>query len=342
MTDKLPPIYFYIPQGKGKWSVDEFPQSPDEYWNWQRSRQSKYLGRYDWTLQTYLHLQANDFPCQLVTTMPTEGIVVFHRWFLKDSLKPGANLLLICIQADSGRHPYAQLHIVQNPYQKKSKSLFTLWESYYIPFWSQAGLIPRNSNRGDKFENIAFFGDSVNLAPELQQKSWQQQVNALGLNWQIKETYDQWNDYSDVDLVLAVRSFGHQNNYKIKPANKLFNAWRAGVPAILGYESAFQAERKSKLDYIEVTSLSEITLAIKHLQDNKDLRQAMVKNGLVRAQETNSEKIVNQWQSFLIDKAIPAYKNWYNTSPKRQQLFLNGRRYLSLKVDGIKRRLAQH
>ncbi|NES04757.1 MAG: glycosyltransferase [Okeania sp. SIO2F4] len=38
-----------------------------------------------------------------------------------------------------------------------------LWGSYFIPHWSQPGLIPRNPKRGDGFENIVFFGREQNL-----------------------------------------------------------------------------------------------------------------------------------------------------------------------------------
>ena len=39
----------------------------------------------------------------------------------------------------------------------------------------------------------------------------------------------------------------------LKPPSKLFNSWLAGVPAVLGHESAYRAERRSDLDYIEVS-----------------------------------------------------------------------------------------
>jgi hypothetical protein len=38
-------------------------------------------------------------------------------------------------------------------------------------------------------------------------------------------------------------------------AIKLYNCWHAGVPAVLGAESAFRANRRSDLDYLEVQSL---------------------------------------------------------------------------------------
>jgi hypothetical protein len=329
MLDRLPGIYFYI--SPDKWPIDYIPENPEEYWEWMKSRQTKWLTWYHWTLQTYLYLKADGFPCQLVDDIPNEGIVLSHRYLLSDKLQPGRQLLIVCLQGDAMRHPYAQLHVVQNPQQENSRrGLLTLWESHFIPHWSQPGLIPRNPARGDKFENVVFFGTRSNLAPELQDIAWDEKVKTLGLNWQVRRTFEQWADYSDVDVVLAVRRFDPNSKYNWKPATKLYNAWLANVPIIVGRESAFQAERKSPLDYLEVNSLNETVDALQRLRDDQFLRQAMVENGRVRAQEIQPDKIVAQWRSLIEDKAMPAYERWCATPHWLQQTFLKGRRYLDL------------
>ncbi|MCA1992192.1 MAG: hypothetical protein LDL41_09130 [Coleofasciculus sp. S288] len=314
MRDRLPSVYFYIPESD--WPADYIPQSPETYWQWMKSRYEmsesnqmyKYLGKYNWTLQAYLYLKADGFPCELTNTLPEEGIVLSHRNFLPFHLQPKPRLLLVCIKADYEQHPYAQLHIVQNPQETK-----TIRDSYYIPNWPQPGLLPRNPGRGDRFENIAFFGIEKNLAPELRDLSWQEQLKALGLRWQVVSRAH-WNDYRDVDAILAVRNFCEQESYSWKPATKLYNAWHADVPAILARESAFQAERKSELDYLEVTSLNDAILALKRLRDDLQLRHAMVENGRVRAEETKPAKLVSQWHNFITDVAVPAYDRWCKAS----------------------------
>ncbi|EDX73450.1 hypothetical protein MC7420_3624 [Coleofasciculus chthonoplastes PCC 7420] len=337
MNEKNRSIYFYIP--RNKWPDDYIPEIPENYWQWYQSRSSRYLSMYHWILQTYLHLKADGFPCQLIDTMPTEGIVLSHRYSLPDNLQPQPRLLIVCIQADNKPHPYAQLHLVQNPTQETSRQWLTLRECYYIPHWTHPGLIPRDPSRGNKFENIAFFGYDENLAPELKQTLWYEQLNNLGLNWYVVSRQNHFNDYSYVDAILAVRSFQSSDQYNWKPATKLHNAWRAGVPAILGCESAFRSERKSELDYIEVASLSDVISALKRLRDDLEFRQAMVDNGKVRAEDTEPDKMVNQWKSFLINKAIPAHERWCSTPVWRQQAFLKSRRYVTLKLEGIQRRL---
>jgi len=336
MSENLPPIYFYIPQ---RYFPQTIPASADENW------QGFGIGIYAWTLQTYLRLKAEGFPCELVGELPTEGIVLVHRNSLRvhnDNFKPTPKLLLICLKAELREYPYAQIHIVQNPRETE-----ILKDSYYIPHWSQPGLIPRNPARGDRFENIAFFGHEVNLAPSLLHPSWQNQLESLGLHWQpiinrnrwdnYQDIDNRWNDYSEVDAIVAVRSFDQQQlylsrNYISKPATKLYNAWLASVPAILGCESAYQAERQHLLDYLEVTSPTDILSALKRLLDEPALRQEIVKNGQIRAQKIHPSNITSRWCSFLNDIAVPAYYRWC-AKPRWSQKISLGRSYLTFNVN---------
>ena len=67
----LVPIYFYIhPQ---HFPVD-IPHTVEENWS------GFGLGIYAWTIQTYLRLKLNGFPCFLVNRIPDEGIVFIHRY----------------------------------------------------------------------------------------------------------------------------------------------------------------------------------------------------------------------------------------------------------------------
>ena len=333
MNNNLPPIYFYIPENK--LPEQQWLQSPDTYSQWQIVKQSNFIGQYNWTLQTYLHLRADGFPCQLVGKIPNEGIILSHRWFLKNSIKPGTKQLIVCMQGDGNRHPYAQFYIVQNTRQASTNYRWTLWESHFIPHWTQPGLIPRDSSRGDKFENVAFFGTKSNLAPELQNSSWSEKLKSLGLNWQSKNTRAQWLDFSDVDVVLAIRKFDASSSYDWKPATKLYNAWHAGVPAILGRESAFLAERKSQLDYLEVISVDETISALQRLRDNPELRQAMIDNGRIRAKETSYKQMTAKWRSLIKERVLPAYQRWLATPRWQQQAFLKLRRYIDLKLQNL-------
>ncbi|MBD1942608.1 hypothetical protein H6F50_09610 [Coleofasciculus sp. FACHB-712] len=296
------------------------------------------LGMYSWTLQTYLRLKADGFPCELTGSCPTEGIIFAGRSAFPETMQPGTRQLMVVHQGDKTRHPYAQLHIVQNLQDEILVRALPLWESYYMRHWPQPGLIPRNPARGDRFENIAYFGREENLAPELRESSWQDQLNSLGLRWHIRSNPNSWQDYSEVDAILAVRKFARQTDYDWKPATKLYQAWHAGVPAILGQESAYRSERKSQLDYLEVTTPEEAILALKRLQKDRELRRAMIENGRVCAQETQPEKLVAQWRTFLADVAVPAYDRWCTSSNLTRKIFLM-RRDLAIKTKGMRKGL---
>ncbi|NOK71008.1 MAG: Glycosyltransferase involved in cell wall bisynthesis [Chloroflexi bacterium AL-N10] len=320
--DNLPPIYFYLPDADWR---DDMPNAPDIYW------EEFGRGIYCWTLQTYLYLKADGFPCELVKRIPDEGIVIAHRDSFSYELRPTKKVLMVCIKPDRNPHPYAQLHVVQNPQDAKN-----LKNSYFIPLWRQPGLIPRDSTRGDCFKNIAYFGINSNLASELKTSSWSKQLADLGLNWQIIPQ-NRWYDYNNIDVIVAVRSF-QQQDYTNKPATKLYNAWLAGVPAILGEESAFQAERKSQLDYIEVNCLNEIIKALKSLQEQPELYRAMIDNGQIRTQEILPEKVRKKWTAFFVNTAAPAYYNWCNLSDWERKAFLQTC-YLKIKFNALKQHL---
>ena len=327
MLKESPPIYFYFPHLQ--LGVSSLPATASSYWQWQCSQHSispMQSGGCFWTLQTYLYLNDAGFPCQLVAEMPDEGIVVTHRDYLVDSFQPGAKLLLVCLRADVDRHPYAQLHVVQNPHQAIPRGALELWESHFIPHWPQPSIIPRDPQRGDTFENVTFLGNEINLVPEFRSSAWYDRLTDLGLTFQQKLNHDEWHDYSSTDVILAIRSMGRENDWRGKPASKLYSAWHSGVPAILGHESAFQTERNSDLDYLEATSLAEVIAALSRLKADRQLRDRMAENGWLRAQETQPEVMVKRWQDFVINSAVPAYQEWGRMTNLQRQLFGQARR----------------
>jgi len=323
MLTNMPPTYFYLP--KKDWPLD-MPKSANE--PWEKFGQ----GIYCWTLQTYLRLKENGFPCQLVNTLPNEGIVLAHRDSLPYKLKPSKKHLLVCLKADRNPHPYAQFHIVQNPIETHNLS-----NCAYVPLWPQPGLIKRKSSRRTQVRNVAYMGISYNLAPELKGEVWKEALENLDLSWQIRPR-NTWHDYSDVDIVLAVRSFQHKDEYLWKPATKLYNCWHAGVPAILGTESAFRAERQGELDYIEVDSLEKTLDALKELKENPDLYQAIIENGKVRSREKSIDAIVEIWKNTFQKVLFNKYENWCEQSNLQRSVYTL-KCFTNIKLNAAKERL---
>src|SRR5204862_3945868 len=135
--------------------------------------------------------------------------------------------------------------------------------------------------RGTKFENVAYFGWPQNLADPLHESAWLRRLAELGLHWRMMPR-SQWHDYREVDAVVAIRSFSGRD-FGYKPATKLYQAWHAGVPSVLGNESAFIAERRSDLDYLEAKTFDDAVTALRRLKEEPSLRRAMIQNGKQRA-----------------------------------------------------------
>jgi hypothetical protein len=312
-----PTLYIYIPKEE---FLDEYASlTLQDYW----PRLKNKFGKFNWTLLTYLHLKSAGFPCELTHNLHTGGIVLTHRDFLPWDAHPHATQLLVCVKSDKSRHPFAQLHITQNP--KDNLAVWWqrfLWPKLYLVNWPQPNLVPRDQRRGDRFENIAYIGSEIELAAPLKEPVWAEKVRSLGLKWTLVFDKEKYNDYSSIDALVAVRAFHTRDHYIDKVASKLRNAWRAQVPAILGPESSFRAERRNRLDYIEVNSMEEVLAALKLLKDDKALRARMIENGNLRKQELTPEIIREEWAQSFQQIVWPMYEDWCRRSGFEKAMFI--------------------
>ena len=252
-----------------------------------------------WTVQTCLHLKASGFACELTNSIPTEGILVAHRKSVPRDFIPPQGVLFVCLRADATFHPYAHWHVVQN-----RAALSSWFPSVYMPHWPQPGLIRRDPARGDLFSNAAYFGEPTYIAEEMRNPAWGDLMSELQLQWHFPGP-EKWHDFSETDVVVAVRGFDTHRREN-KPPAKLFNAWHAGVPAILGNESAYQQERRGTLDYLEAGSFAELAAALRRLHRDPMLRREMRANGLDRAKETDPSVVTKMWREFFELTAMPA------------------------------------
>jgi hypothetical protein len=280
-------------------------------------------GNYVWTVKTQAQLSAIGFPCRLVDELPDEGVIVTHREFLPNSMVPSPKQLFVCVVADHRRHPFAQLHMVQNPQDPMMARLSPSWPAGFVPHWTESTLVPRDPQRGNMLENVCYFGLRDRLAPQLRADKFHALMRSHGFHFRIVPR-EHWNDYSHTDAVLAVRSFAALPYHKFPPS-KLYNAWLARVPALLGSESAYHAERRSPLDYFEIRSTNAILSTLDRLRSNSALRAAIVRNAAERAANLNASRIAQLWADFLEHVAVPAYHDWRGTSAARRRAFLSMR-----------------
>lgn len=258
--------------------------------------------------QTYQLLSALGLQSELVDSMPSEGIVVCHRRSFPSDYKPSEKVFLVYCKGDWDVNRYGNVHVIQNPNDMRGLDP-VFWPTHYIPHYPQPGLQPRSEERDDAFVNIAYVGDLDNLAPELKAEKFREDLRARGLQWHLYE-HSRWHDYSNLDAIVAVRSFKGDAPFIEKPATKLFNAWHAQVPAILGAECGYRAHRTSEWDYIEVSTYEGLLSALERLRDDTGLCRRMRDNSRTRAPEVTADEIARRWKEFLVSVAIPAYTEW--------------------------------
>lgn len=296
------------------------------------------IGQRAWILQTYARLAAAGHPVDLADAPPREGILVFHARHAERLLRHwwrwGA-CLLVAVRADHSESHLADFELLQN----------RVWEDgarrFFVPFWPQPGLEPRDPARGARIERVAFKGFAGNLHPAFKEPAFAEALHRRGVELAIDgvdyrgsatETSGlRWGDYRDVDLVLAVRPA--VGTHTDKPASKLYNAWRAGVPALLGPEPAFRELYTDPLDYVEVSSVADVLAAIDRLRDDPSLYQRMVARGRERAREFSTEAVLAQWVDLLwgrlpelaVDRPWQSVPPWIRPALRKAGQLLDGR-----------------
>jgi len=103
-----------------------------------------------------------------------------------------------------------------------------------------------------------------------------------------------WNDYSDIDIVLAVRNF-NKGLITHKPPSKLINAWHAGVPVICNPEASYRWIGSKDENYLEVDSYESLFHAIDRLAEDRNLYESMVEKGREQAKNYSMESVTREW-----------------------------------------------
>jgi hypothetical protein len=323
MSGTAPVLQFYLPHRGPR--REPLPESVADYWPWMVRNRQLGDGRYAWTLLSYLYLKETDVPCRLAGEFPREGLVISHRDFLPLVLPPRPDVFLVCIKPDRKEHTWAHFYVVQNA----SDSIFrgaNADRARYIHHWPQPSLIARERERGERCEHAAYFGRPLNLADELRSEAFAARLSALGLAWSPAVPFAEWHDYRRVDVTISIRSLGREVETSnpildpnSKPPSKLVNSWHAGVPAIVGRESAFANVRLSELDYLEAGSLDELLASLSRLQREPRLYSAMVVHGRNRAREFAPEAILTCWIELLHRDVLPRFRDWMARSAARRQ-----------------------
>ncbi len=321
-------VFFYLPvhclpsaERRAQWTRDHAPPF---------LQAGKVASAQCWIYQTAVELSDLGLG-ELVEDLPSEGIIVTLSNLLPTHFQATAGQFVAAIVADFLPHPGAQVQLVQNLAHARR-----LPNSAFVPHWPQPHLVPRDAARGRVVRTAAFFGDDVNLAPQLNDPDFIERLEKdTGVRLEIRGA-DRWDDYSDVDVAIAVRGFG-RSSFLQKPATKLYNAWLAGVPLIGGRDSAFRAEGRAGRDYLVARSPGEFRRHLRDLQSGPALFEAIVEAGRRHAVTRSREAIRARWRTLLTEDLTKRCRAWETAGPLRRELFWKMNRAL-LFIDRTARR----
>lgn len=293
-----PPIVFVVRDLAADWpdiaTLDE-PGLDREHERFRR-------GIENWVVQTYVRLRAPlerlGHAVRIADRFERGAICVAHRDDLNRYSDPLQDCYVVGARADRPRVHVADLEVVQSPLQVESS------RARLIPHWPQPGLLPRDGARGARVERAVYYG-RVNSVPSwYAEPAFRTALAGLGVSFEVRDRG--WNDYRDVDILLAHRD-ETPAMLANKPASKLVNAWLAGVPAVVAPEPSFEALRRSDLDFIATTDAAGTLAAIRELARSPERHRAMVDNGRARAVDFSVEAIRARWLRLLVDEAVPEF-----------------------------------
>lgn len=270
---------------------------------------------YAWTIKTYLFLK-DTFDCELTSNLPSEGIILYFRGSINLSVKPTNKQFLICMVGDSTWHPYANINVFQNYYQPP---IFE--NSFFMQHWLLLDIIPNTKPFEKAFPTVSYFGDTVNLDPYFSSKEWFSDLKELGFEW-IEKPNDQWNNYENVDIIVAIRKFNSKIKFIQRPASKLINTWHGGAIPIMGKESAYQAYKSSEYDYLEADSIDELRRILMDLKSNSLLVKKILTRGEERSRGVNNDIIKTEWISFINSHVFPQATKWLGNGFIAKNLFI--------------------
>ena len=120
-----------------------------------------------------------------------------------------------------------------------------------------------------------------------------------------------WNDYSDIDVVVAVRDFRPTKKYENKPPSKLFNAWLANSVFIGGGDSAYRQVGAPGEDYLVAQKEEDLKRHLVRLREDPKYGVALIERGWERVKGVGSrESTSRRWQDVLNTEIRGAYEDW--------------------------------
>ena len=183
--------------------------------------------------------------------------------------------------------------------------------------WPQPGIKPRRPERGDEVRRIGYFGRLAMAPSFFADLAFGQALDGLGLEF-VPSEHD-WQDYSEVDVVIAFRT-APPSLLRHKPVAKLSNAWLAGVPAIVGPEPAYLQLRRDENDMCVANDAAGVIAELTRLVREPGHYAAMRTRAVERASEFDVPALRDRWLRFFRERVAPAFAQWKHSeaSPVRR------------------------
>jgi hypothetical protein len=275
-----------------------------------------------WVVQTYLQLTARGVRAS-VGPEPVAAAINIVDGINLGPAASAADVFYVGCRGDGHYPAICQVVLHQNTLPPVEAP------ALYIPQWPQPALIPRAQSRGG-IRCLGFFGHAkINLAADFRDAAFGHELRRRGCRLEIRGRsagHVSWNDYSQIDLVLSVRSIPHAHRL-LKPVNKLSNAWLARVPALIGPEPAVEAIRESPLDYVPIHSPADALDALDMLQADSALYQRMIEHGSRRGESFSDDAVAARWLS-LLETLCSRYESWRLLDARARMTDLARRREL--------------
>ncbi|MDX5385809.1 MAG: hypothetical protein LPK15_06355 [Alteromonadaceae bacterium] len=237
-----------------------------------------------WSLQSAIFLARAGARVTLDST-PREDAINFIPASMMMGRRLGSErCYTVSLAADKTLIPWAHAHVVQNASQRG-------FNRYWLHHWPQPGLIPRDPERGCNVKTVGFAGLPVNSG--LSDGALASVCKSFGLSFRQLSPSD-WNDYSNVDVLVGVRDFAG-GRYPRKPASKLLNAWLANTPFIGGVDSAYEQVGKPGVNYLQVRTLDQFEKALERLVTDAALYNSLTSHGRAASEICCRQAIVVSW-----------------------------------------------
>lgn len=258
---------------------------------------------WSWLIQTFLHLKESGLNVELVE-QPVENEICITHFVVTKNKFWAPKSFVVGVRSDTSPMRMQDFEVVQSPAVLSHK------RSHLMNLWPQSHLKPRAVERGNQIKTISYFGGPGSIAPAFYSDEFMSALGEMGITFNLQFNPDSWKDYSDTDLIVAVRNHHHPLLIDTKPASKLINSWQAGCVALLGNEPAYRAVGSSGKNYFEVETPQDVLSVIAKFRADPSLYDKVRESGKQEYSNYSFAALEKQWAALLTGPVTDAFIEW--------------------------------